>query len=305
MSLWAWMSLVCLLWAVGIALWGYVQQREQVHAISGRLQRAIDAEPTPVVPQAVEEVQRNQRRHWLHFAPPWVREALSDRQWMLLAVGAVLLTLLGALLTNILMALLIPLCMLALVLFFAWMRWQKLRTRCVQLLPSFIEGMVRMVVLGHTAQSAFLMAATSAKAPLSEPMLQAAGFVRAGMPVDQALLMAGKSLQLQEFNLLAAILRVSERFGGRVDRLLERVAHLIRDREQADRELQAMSAEVRVSAWILSLLPVLVGGAIIMLNASYFMQMWDDPSGRWVALAGAGLQIFGTVLLYRMAQISD
>lgn len=76
-----------------------------------------------------------------------------------------------------------------------------------------------------------------------------------------------------------------------MDRLLERVAHLIRDREQADRELQAMSAEVRVSAWILSLLPVLVGGAIIMLNASYFMQMWDDPSGRWVALAGAGLQI--------------
>lgn len=298
-------SAACLLLAAGVALWGYAQQKQKVSEISDRVQRVLDAEPILQLPLAVEQAQRQHNNRWLRSAPVWLHNAYTPKQWWLIAVCTVLLAALMAVFTLSVVAMLAPLMVVSLVVFVAWLRWQKLRARLVQQLPSFIDGMVRMVVLGHATPSAFVMAAASAKEPLASTVSQAAAFTKAGMPIDQSLQAATRNLNLKEFSLLASVIQVGGRFGGRVDGLLERVAHLIRDREQADRELRALSAEVRVSAWILSLLPLLVGGAIVVLNAAYFMKMWDDPVGRWIGYAGLGLQIIGTLILYRLAQLDD
>ena len=305
MSNLGWISMACLLLAAGIGLWGYAQHKQNVQVISQRVQRVLDAEPTLVLPVALDK-ERQQRQHeWLQFAPPWVQQAFSPRQWVLIALSTGCVTGLVAWMSSLSIAVIVPLLVLGIALFVAWLRWQRLRARVVQQLPSFIDGMVRMVVLGHATQSAFVMATAAAKEPLASIVVKAAAFAKAGMPIDQALQAATRELKLNEFNLLAAILHVGGRFGGRVDHLLERVAHLMRDREQADRELKALSAEVRVSAWVLSLLPVVVGGVIIVLNASYFMKMWDDPSGKWLALVSLGLQVLGSVVLYRLASLDD
>ena len=305
MSNLGWISMACLLLAAGIGLWGYAQHKQNVQVISQRVQRVLDAEPTLVLPVALDK-ERQQRQHeWLQFAPPWVQQAFSPRQWVLIALSTGCVTGLVAWMSSLSIAVIVPLLVLGIALFVAWLRWQRLRARVVQQLPSFIDGMVRMVVLGHATQSAFVMATAAAKEPLASIVVKAAAFAKAGMPIDQALQAATRELKLNEFNLLAAILHVGGRFGGRVDHMLERVAHLMRDREQADRELKALSAEVRVSAWVLSLLPVVVGGVIIVLNASYFMKMWDDPSGKWLALVSLGLQVMGSVVLYRLASLDD
>lgn len=305
MSALAWISVACLLLAAGVGLWGHAQQKQKITSISHRVQRVLDAEPTVQSPLEAHHVNRSKNNSWWIFLPPWLRNAFQPKQWVFMAILAAVLTALVASLSSVLIALIVPLMMSAIVIFLAWLRWQKFRARLVQQLPSFIDGMIRMVVLGHATQSAFVMAAAAAKEPLAHTVSQAAAFTKAGLPIDQALQAATRDLKLQEFSLLASVIHVGGRFGGRVDGLLERVAHLIRDREQADRELRALSAEVRVSAWILSLLPIVVGGAIIVLNAAYFMKMWDDPTGRWIGFAGIGLQIAGTIILYRLAKLDD
>jgi hypothetical protein len=88
--------------------------------------------------------------------------------------------------------------------------------------------------------------------------------------------------------LLASILGLGVRYGGRADLLLERVGNFMRDREQAEQELVAMSAETRLSAWILGLLPVGVGAFLIMTNPGYFMGMWNDGTGRILIFSAAG-----------------
>jgi tight adherence protein B len=105
-------------------------------------------------------------------------------------------------------------------LLLAWRRWQRLRQQ-VQQLPAFIDGMVRMVVLGHATVGLFagLGIGQAAFAGHLEP---GCGLCRAGMPVDQALATASRHWGLEAFSLLAAILQVGGRFGGRVDSLLER-----------------------------------------------------------------------------------
>lgn len=307
MSTWAWVSVACFFLAAGVGLWGYAQQQQTVSKISDRVQRVLDAAPTEPVPLAWQQERQRQLHavRGLGFAPQWLQDTLTAKQWAWLVGSCLLATALLAWWSSLLIAVILPVMVVSVTVFVAWLRWQRLRARIVQQLPSFIDGMVRMVVLGHATQSAFVLAAAAAKEPLAPRMAKAAAFAKAGMPIDQALDAATKDLALTEFSLLSAVIQVGARFGGRVDGLLERVAHLMRDREQAERELKALSAEVRVSAWVLSLLPVLVGGAIIILNASYFMKMWDDPTGRWIALGGLGLQLLGSLVLYRMARLED
>jgi tight adherence protein B len=96
---------------------------------------------------------------------------------------------------------------------------------------------------------------------------------------------------------------MSTRYGGRADLVLERVSAYIRDRQSAERELHALSAEVRLSAWVLALLPIVVGTLIMVLNEGYFMRMWNDATGQKLIFIAAGLEVFGSFLLYRLARL--
>jgi tight adherence protein B len=104
--------------------------------------------------------------------------------------------------------------------------------------------------------------------------------------------------------LLASILGLGVRYGGRADLLLERVGNFMRDREQAEHELVAISAETRLSAWILGLLPVCVGAMIITLNPAYFLRMWQDTTGQYLVFGAVALQMVGAFLLYRLARFA-
>jgi tight adherence protein B len=64
-----------------------------------------------------------------------------------------------------------------------------------------------------------------------------------------------------------------------------------------------MSAETRLSAWILALLPVGIGGFLMLTNPRYFGAMWFDASGRQLVYLAFGLQIVGAYVLYRLTRL--
>ncbi len=187
--------------------------------------------------------------------------------------------------------------------FMLWLRMQKRRRRLIAQLPGFIDGMVRLLTVGNATQSAFQLSVASAKEPLRQPLEDAASMTRAGVDLDVALQQTARSAGIDELSLLASILGLGVRYGGRTDLLLERVADFMRDREQAEQELIALSAETRLSAWILGLLPMIVAGLIVLTNAPYFMSMWLDPTGQKMIFAAFALQATGALLLYRLARI--
>jgi tight adherence protein B len=98
------------------------------------------------------------------------------------------------------------------------------------------------------------------------------------------------------------VLRLATRYGGRADVVMERTATFMRDHEEAQRELLALSAETRMSAWVLGLLPLVMAGALFVINAGYILSMWQDPAGRAMLIAAGGLEIAGVALLYRLAR---
>ena len=163
--------------------------------------------------------------------------------------------------------------------------------------------MVRLISIGNSPHAAFQLALGNLVEPIKTCLEQAGSMLRAGKDLDHAVAQSAYSYDVEELDLVAAVLRMSVRYGGRADVVLERVADYIRDRESAEMELHALSAEVRLSAWILALLPIGVGAMIIFMNGQYFQRMWDDSTGRTLVIAAAGLEALGSFILYRLARI--
>jgi len=185
--------------------------------------------------------------------------------------------------------------------FLLWLKADKRQRRMISQLPAFLDNIVRLLTIGNSMGAAFQTAAASADEPLREVVETAASLSRS-KELDAALAHVSRLYGLKELYMVAAVVSLALRFGGRSDQVLERMAAFMRDVAQARNELTASSAEVRLSAWILALLPVGIAGFIIVANNNLFMGLWQDPQGFRMLLTAVCLQIGGCYWLYRMAK---
>ncbi|WP_144143103.1 type II secretion system F family protein [Paraburkholderia sp. BCC1884] len=183
------------------------------------------------------------------------------------------------------------------------LRANKRRQQIVRQLPLFLDGIVRLITLGNSVPAAFQAALQTAEAPLRECLDHVSRMLRTGVEIDRALNHVAVMYGVRELELVGAVLRLSVKYGGRADVMLDRMSSFMRDLEQAERELIAMSAETRLSSWVLAALPVGIGGFLILSNPRYFASMWFDPTGRQMVYLAFALQIIGAWLLYRLANL--
>jgi tight adherence protein B len=182
-------------------------------------------------------------------------------------------------------------------------RIQRRRLRIVRQIPSFLDGIVRLVTLGNSVPAAFQSALLTTEEPLRSCLDHVSRMLRGGVEIDRAMMHIAKIYRTEEFELVGSVLRLSVKYGGRADVMLERMAVFMRDLEQAERELTAMSSETRLSAFVLVMLPIGIGSFVVMTNPKYLYGMWNDPSGRTLLMVAFLLQLGGSVWLYRMARL--
>ncbi|BEP60160.1 type II secretion system F family protein [Variovorax sp. V213] len=236
--------------------------------------------------------------------PEWLIGVIDARTAALGLAAIVALAAIAGLFGGWIAALSALTLLVLLAVFAVWLRLQKFRRKMISQLPAYIDAMVRLITIGNSTQAAFQLAIATTEAPLRAQLERSASLVRAGMDLDRALHQTASNVRIEEMFLLASILGLGVRYGGRSDLLLERVGNFMRDREQAEHELLAMSSETRLSAWILGLLPVSVGAFFILTNPGYFLGMWNDGTGRMMVLSAGGFQLFGAALLYRLAKLT-
>lgn len=314
-------ALALLLAAAGLWLWHLSARERERAAVGAHLDRQLRATPTQALdaapwmrepdpfgdpasaaPAAGEPAAGRPVRPLV--LPGWLAGAVKPSALVLGLAGAAVACAVAGLALGPVGAAAVGVLSIVLGAFVLWLAVQRFRRKLVRQLPGFIDTMVRLITIGNSTHAAFQLSIPSTGEPLRGYLEKASGLVRAGAELDQALNQMACTVRIEEMHLLAAILGLGVRYGGRADLLLERVAHFMRDREQAEQELNALSAETRLSAWILGLLPVGVGLAIVMLNAGYFLRMWQDDTGRYLIYGAGALQVLGAVLLYRLARLA-
>lgn len=188
---------------------------------------------------------------------------------------------------------------LALRLYVSW-RYQRRLRRMIEQLPSLLDHTVRSLKSGRTLADAVLGAIEASEDPLKNAMGRVQRNVQLGVSLADAVSDLAELYERDELRLFALGLRVNHRYGGNASELLENLIKMIRERDQASRQLRAMTGETRVTAWVLGVLPVSLAGYFLISNPKYLIAMWNDHSGQLMLATAFGLQVFGCLLLWRM-----
>ncbi|WP_339493996.1 type II secretion system F family protein [Pseudomonas sp. RA_105y_Pfl2_P56] len=217
--------------------------------------------------------------------------------WVLLWMFAIVLGLALAGWIGVLVMVVLP--PVAVRLYVSW-RYQRRLRRMIEQLPQLLDYTVRSLKSGRTLADAVLGGIEASEEPLKNAMDRVQRNVQLGVSLPDAVSDLAELYERDEFRLFALGLKVNHRYGGNASELLENLIKMIRERDQAARQLRAMTGETRLTAWVLGLLPIAMAGYFLMANPVYLVAMWHDPSGQRMLATAFGMQVIGSLLLWRM-----
>lgn len=170
-------------------------------------------------------------------------------------------------------------------------------------LPEALDMMSRAMRAGHAFPTALKLVADEVAAPLGEEFKIAFDEVNFGVSMADALANLAQrvpSMDLQYFVVAVLIQRES---GGNLTELLTSISNIIRDRQKLAGQVRVLSAEGRISAWVLCLLPFGAGGMMYAVNPETMGVLVHDPVGRQISGAALGMMAFGVLAIRKVIRI--
>lgn len=169
-------------------------------------------------------------------------------------------------------------------------------------LPEALDIMVRALRAGHPISSAMAMVRTDLTGPIAEAFGRAVDEMTFGLSLREALSNMVQRAQVPQIRFVAATIVLQSETGGSLAEILQSLADLMRARLRMQRKIRAYSAEARLSAKFLAVMPVAFVGLVFFANADVYRSAAQDPIF-WPVMLGAGfLQVLGIVLIHRLAR---
>jgi tight adherence protein B len=154
--------------------------------------------------------------------------------------------------------------------------------------PDALNTIVRCVRVGIPVGEALRSVAADALEPTKTEFTILADKVAIGIPVDTALVELATRIKLTEYRFFATALSLQSRSGGNITQTLETLAEVIRKRVGLKARGYALTAEARMSSYLLLALPFVAGGAIFFMERDYIVILFTTGPGQTV-LGIAGL----------------
>lgn len=167
-------------------------------------------------------------------------------------------------------------------------------------LPDTLSLLSNALKAGLSLPQALEAVARNATAPLSDELNRAIREMNLGTATPQALANMVRRVGSEDLDLIVTAISIHSTVGGNLARVLDSISHTIRQRVQMKAQVSAMTAQMRASGWIITLLPFIVAGVLDVITPSYFQVMFTTLLGR-VLLGLAMISIFiGNVFIRRI-----
>jgi tight adherence protein B len=169
-------------------------------------------------------------------------------------------------------------------------------------LPDALSLIASSLSAGHTFLRAIQMMTEEAEPPLAEEFSRLVSETRLGDPVVDALGRMAARLEIRDLDWIVQAIRIQQTVGGKLADILHTLADFIRARQEVRREVQVLSAEGRVSAYVLAALAPFLLLVMQITNPVYLAPMLRGW-GLVVLLTTGGFVAIGTAIIFRMVKI--
>lgn len=225
--------------------------------------------------------------------------ALKDFALLVLA-GALAAAALGFVLAGPLLGVLLGIAMpLVAKLYLTLLAGKRQRAFADQLEDS-LQLMASSLRAGHSLLQAMNSVARESEEPTAGEFSRIINETRVGRPLGPALDEAAARMDSQDFLWIAQAIAINREIGGNLAEVLDRVGQTIRERNQIRRQVKALSAEGKLSAVVLLLLPFGITGFLSMSNPEYIGRFTESFMGYAMMAAAVVLLTIGAIWLRKV-----
>ena len=179
----------------------------------------------------------------------------------------------------------------------------RMRARFEEQLPDTLQVLASALRAGHGLAGALRVAGAEAPEPTRGELDRALAEEQLGVPLDDALTVVAGRMRSVDLEHVAFVAGVHRQTGGNTAEVLDRVHDAVRERFELRRTVRTLTAQARLTRWILVLLPVLLAGAISLLNREYMQPLYGTTFGRGAVALAVAMVVAGFLLIKRLTEI--
>lgn len=172
-----------------------------------------------------------------------------------------------------------------------------------QQLPSALDLMARAMTAGHAFPSALQMVSTEMPEPIASEFRMVFDEINYGISTQESLINLTERVPSTDMRYFVIAVLIQRETGGNLAELLSNISELVRARLKLLGSIRVLSAEGRLSAWILTLLPFALGAVLHMVNPKFLSVLWTDPNGIKMVSTALVLMVIGIYAMWRIIKI--
>lgn len=175
--------------------------------------------------------------------------------------------------------------------------------RIEEQLPDAIDVMRRALQAGHPFNASMKLVADDMEQPISREFELAFADINYGNDVRRAMLgLLERVPSVTVMSLVTSVL-VQRETGGNLTEILEQIARVVRGRFRFHRRVKTLSAEGRMSAWVLAMVPLVLFAAMSVIAPDYLPMMLKEPEGQKLAAFAVIWAAIGIYFIRRIIRI--
>jgi len=180
---------------------------------------------------------------------------------------------------------------------------RKRLDRLEEQFPEALDFMARSMRAGHAFSISLEMLGEELEDPLGMEFRALFNEQNLGAPLDIALRGFGERVPLLDARFFISSVLLQKQTGGNLSEILSRLAYVIRERFRLKGQVKAASAHGRLTATILTLLPVCTMVGLLVVAPGYLQGMAEDPDGKWMIGGAIMAQILGNIVIKKIINI--
>jgi len=158
--------------------------------------------------------------------------------------------------------------------------------------PDAVDTVARMLRAGIPISATLRSIGAEATPPISAVFGRIADQVEIGARLEEALDTTSRQIGLADFRFFAVAIILQHSTGGNLVSTLDILSNIVRRRRAVRLKAQAATAEIRVSAYVLGSMPLLIVGGLLIIQPGYLTPLFTDPRGHVIL----GIAVGGLVL---------
>ena len=177
------------------------------------------------------------------------------------------------------------------------------RAQFQEQLPDLLALLASTLRSGYSLMQGVEAAAQEVIEPTKRELQRVVTEARLGMPLEDALHNVSVRMASRDFEWAVMAIGIQRAVGGNLAELLDTVSDTMRARDRLRRDIKSLTAEGRVSAFVLGILPIAIGLVIYTLNSDYIQALFDRTLGLIMLGAAGVLMVVGFGWMYKIIDI--